>query len=85
MFCPISYNYNPYSKSCLKRHDMLLTWNAAQNFCKARGEYLVMLQTEESAAWLTNAAKTSPGLSWNDKNFTGCLLVNKSVDDRKLM
>ena len=61
MYCPRSYNYNPYSESCLKRHDLFLTWNAAQNFCEARGEYLVTLQTEESAAWLTNFTKANPG------------------------
>ena len=61
--CPSSeYTYNPYSNTCVRLIKSQKQWEDAQNYCAIRGEYLVTLETLESAFWFRFWVKVNPGI-----------------------
>ncbi|XP_067949846.1 lithostathine-like [Watersipora subatra] len=46
------YTYNPVSETCFRLIETALSWDNADAYCKANGEYLATFATTEASEWL---------------------------------
>ena len=52
LICTDPYTYNPVSETCFRLIETALSWDNADAYCKANGEYLATFATTEASEWL---------------------------------
>ncbi|XP_067949848.1 C-type lectin domain family 4 member M-like [Watersipora subatra] len=70
--CTDPYTYNPIWETCFRLIETALSWDNADAYCRANGEYLATFATTEASEWLR--AKFESDLSnsgWGGYNFIG--------------